>query len=49
MLLHQVIGDEPQSPARLNGNIPRDLETICLKCIEKNPASRYASAREQVN
>jgi serine/threonine protein kinase/formylglycine-generating enzyme required for sulfatase activity len=46
MLLHQVISDDPPSPMRLNGNIPRDLETICLKSMEKNPASRYSSAGE---
>ena len=36
MLLHQVINDEAPSPRRLNGNVPRDLETICLKCVEKD-------------
>src|SRR5262245_3971071 len=33
-------------PRLLNVRIPRELETICLKCLEKNPASRYASAHE---
>ena len=46
MLLHQVVNDEAPSPRKLNGSIPRDLETICLKCLEKSPARRYASAGE---
>ena len=35
---------DPLSPARLVPKLPRDLCTICLKCLEKKPASRYASA-----
>ncbi len=44
MLLKQVIEDEPPSPRKFDGRVPRDLETICLKCLEKEPARRYASA-----
>jgi len=46
MLLHQVIYDEPPSPRKLNANISKDLETITLKCLEKDPERRYQTARE---
>lgn len=41
----QVIHDDPVPPKRLQPTIPRDLETICLKCLEKSPAKRYGTAR----
>jgi WD40 repeat protein len=40
----QVVSEEPVPPRRLNAAIPLDLETICLKCLEKEPARRYGSA-----
>jgi len=45
MIMHQVEREEPQPPRRINDKIPRDLETICLKCLAKEPAKRYATAR----
>jgi WD40 repeat protein len=42
--MRAVAHDEPVPPRRLNSAIDRDVETICLKCLEKDPAGRYASA-----
>ena len=42
----QVLSDEPVPPRRLNASVPLDLETICLKCLQKEPARRYASAAD---
>jgi WD40 repeat protein/tetratricopeptide (TPR) repeat protein len=42
--IRQVVADEPVAPSRLRPKLPRDLETICLKCLRKEPAQRYAGA-----
>jgi len=42
--LRQVIGEEPMPPSQRRAGVPRDLEVVCLKCLEKQPQQRYASA-----
>jgi serine/threonine protein kinase len=44
--IQQVLHDEPTLPRRLRPDIPCDLETVCLKCLDKEPGRRYASAEE---
>ena len=45
MLLHQVLHNEPRSLRSLNDRIPRDLETICLKAMAKEPGRRFRAAQ----
>jgi tetratricopeptide (TPR) repeat protein len=44
--IRQVLDQAPVSPRLLNPSVPPDLEAICLKCLEKNPARRYRSAAD---
>ncbi len=44
MLIHKVINDEPPSPRRLDNRVPKDLETVCLKAMAKEPRRRYQTA-----
>ncbi len=46
MLVVQILRDEPPSPRKLNGHVSRDLETICLKAMAKEPVRRYQTAQE---
>jgi hypothetical protein len=43
--LRQVLHDDPAPPRRLNARVPTDLDTVCLKCLHKDPARRYAGAQ----
>ena len=42
----QVVSIDPVPPKRINASVPRDLETICLTCLDKQPLRRYATAGE---
>jgi serine/threonine protein kinase len=44
--IQQVLNEDPVPPLGLQRSLPRDLQTICLKCLHKEPARRYASALE---
>ncbi len=46
MMLMQVMSDDPKPPRRLDSRIPRNLETVCLKCLQKEPAKRYTTAAD---
>jgi hypothetical protein len=46
LLIHQVANNEVPSPKKFNKTTPRDLETICMKCLSKEADSRYESAEQ---
>jgi hypothetical protein len=46
VLIQKAIEEEPPRPRSLNSAIPPDLETLCLKCLDKQPRNRYATAAE---
>jgi formylglycine-generating enzyme required for sulfatase activity/serine/threonine protein kinase len=46
MILFQVLSEEPRPPRKINDKVPRDLETVCLRALAKEPGRRYATARE---
>ena len=47
--LLQVLERDPLPPRQLNPNIPQDLESVCMKCLQKNPSHRYGDATELVH
>src|SRR5947207_8542111 len=47
--LEQLRFDEPVPVRQLQPKVPRDLETICLKCLQKEPPSRYGTAEDLGN
>ena len=49
ILIQQVINDEPAPPRKYRKNIPADLQTICLKAMEKEPTKRYQTAAEMAD
>lgn len=49
MLLYQLKNEEPPSPRKLVARLPRDVETICMKCLHKSPDRRYQSAQDLID
>jgi WD40 repeat protein len=45
-LVHRVLHEEPPRPSQVDARVPRDLETVCLKAMAKEPARRYGTAQE---
>jgi WD40 repeat protein len=44
--IEMLLGEEPRPPRKLKPGVPRELQTICLKCLEKEPGRRYGSAAD---
>ncbi|MFV2066547.1 MAG: serine/threonine protein kinase [Pirellulales bacterium] len=44
--IQQVVAEDPVPPSRLQPKLDRDLETICMKCLEKEPIRRYETAAD---
>ncbi len=47
--IQNICGQDPPLPRRINPSVPGDLQNICLKALEKNPADRYKSARDMTS
>jgi len=45
-ILYQILYGDPPAPRKLRPGLPRDLQRVCRKCLEKDPEARYRSARE---
>jgi eukaryotic-like serine/threonine-protein kinase len=48
-IMRRVVEEDPKPPRAVQSKVPRDLETICLKCLQKDPARRYATAEALAN
>ncbi|MHC4844538.1 MAG: serine/threonine-protein kinase [Planctomycetota bacterium] len=48
-IMRAILSEEPRRPQKIEPRVPRDLETICLHAMEKNPEARYPSALEMAN
>lgn len=44
LLMQQILNAEPPPPSQLNSQVPADLDTLCLKCLEKDPSRRFPTA-----
>ena len=44
LLMQQILNADPPPPSQLNSQVPADLDTLCLKCLEKDPSRRFPTA-----
>lgn len=44
LLMQQILNADPPLPSQLNSQVPADLDTLCLKCLEKDPSRRFPTA-----